>query len=86
MSREVSVYQTWHGEDMALSDCWHPTLKEARSFIASNYGVAASSVTLDKDGHWDGNADDGFDIHCSRYRVEMTKDGICEALTRLPNR
>lgn len=92
MARKITVYQVWHGEDMALSDAWFATLKQARQHIADSYGVPKSRVKLAYDPEfpssltWDGEADDGYDIHCTAIEIEMTAEGVCDALTHLPNR
>jgi len=92
MPRRITIYQVWDGEDMALSDTWFPTLKEARQYIADNYGVPKSHIVLSVDPEfpslvqWSGDADTGYDVHCQASAMTMTAKGICDALTNEPNR
>lgn len=86
MSRSVRVYQCWDGSDMAESDAWFQTLTEARTHMSDAYGVALSAVVLDDDGGWEGEANDGVDVHVRRFVIVLTGEGVCHALTFLPNR
>lgn len=91
MARTAFIYQCWSGEDMAESDTWYATLTQARKHAVDSWEVPASSVRLDHAGNWDGEARDGsvitgYDVHIARHAVELTKDGVCDALTFWPNR
>lgn len=92
MARTITVYQVYDGEDMAQSDAWFATLKEAREHIEQCYGIPASQVILTNDPEclslltWEGSADSGYDVHCTACRIELTGKGICHALTNEPNR
>jgi len=92
MPRRITVYQVWDGEDMANSDTWWPTLRQARDYIYHSYGVPRSRVKLAVDPEfpsllqWSGEADSGYDVHCQASRMLMTAEGICNALTHEPNR
>lgn len=92
MSRQITVYQVWDGSDMAGSDTWWPTLKQAREHIHEAYGFAKSAVKLTTDPDvpsllaWSADMEDGCDVHCMAARITMTAEGICDALTNEPNR
>lgn len=80
------IYQTWHGEDMAESDAFWPTLAQARAHLRATYS-AQGPMVLDGDGCWESEAGgEGFDIHIARHDVKPTREGICLALTSIPNR
>lgn len=84
----MRIYQTWDGEDMALSDTWWPTLKQAIAHIRSTYGVTGP-IKLDAKGEWQGEAvteKEGYDIYISRSELKPTREDICNALTFWPNR
>lgn len=81
----MKIYQAWDGEDMANSDTWWPTLKEAVAHIRERYGVTGP-IKLDAAGDWEGEADSGFDVHISRSELKPTREEICNALTFWPNR
>lgn len=85
------IYRTWDGYDMANSDTYWPTLRQAIADIRDSYGVKGA-IKLDKNGAWSGNAgpDAGLasnmDVHIERLEIEMTREGLCYALKMNPHR
>ena len=91
MARSVFIYQCWSGEDMAGSDTWYATAKEARAHAATSWKVAPSSIRFDAAGEWDGEAGpeselDGVDVHIARHSISLTAEAVSNALTFWPNR
>jgi len=81
----MKLYQAWDGEDMAGSDTWWPTLAAAVAHVRQHYGVKGL-IKLDASGDWDGEAENGYDVHISRSELEPNREDICNALTFWPNR
>lgn len=80
----MKIYQAYDDEDMANSDTWWPTLAQAVAHVRERYGVTGP-ITL-KDGEWQWDPEDGYTVYISRNEVTPTRQGICNALTFLPNR
>jgi hypothetical protein len=86
LSRRLTIYQTYSGEDMAGSDSFHPTLARARAWLREAYGIKGP-IELDG-GSWEGqgNGDWGGDVHLERHEITVSREGLCSALEGIPCR
>jgi len=85
VTRSITIYQTWHSEDMANTDLWWPSLRQARNYLSQNYGVQKAAIKL-VDGDWGMDLPEGHAVYCSAHVVTMNAEGVCSALTFCPNR
>lgn len=81
----MKVYQTYDSQDMANTDSWFPTLKEAVNHIKTTYDFF-KPIKLDEDGEWSVDLEGIGTIYLVRHEIKATKHGICSALMFLPNR
>jgi hypothetical protein len=86
MSRSIILWRTWDGSDMAQSDLFFASKSSAVAHLWKNYDVTPAMLKPDDKNSWSFDHAKYGDVHLARFTVEMTKNGIAEALTRIPHR
>jgi len=92
MPRKVKIWRVWDSYDMALSDTFHPTRKEALAHLKSTYNVTPSMLKKDGEYEWlraDLAADEHSnvsEVYLAEAEILMTRAGVCHALTHMPHR
>jgi len=79
----MKIYQVYDSEDMAETDSYFATLREA-IFAIRNYGILGPIKPVN--GSWVGSIADGYEVHLERHEITPTRAGICAAMKWIPNR
>lgn len=81
----MKLFQVWDSEDMAMSDSWWPTLKQAIAHVRDAYGITGP-IKLTAAGDWEAETEAGWMVYIERSELQPTREGICHALKHWPNR
>lgn len=80
----AKLWQVYESEDMAGSDSWFATRKQAESMVRE-LGYEGP-IKLDETGNFNAPLPQGFEVYLVRHDIKMTKEDVAWSLSNLPNR